>query len=381
MDPNGGRGHRTALLKSLLDRTSQPLLGDLGSDLNCNICHEPYLSGEFPELPLRLACKHIVGTGCILRWLNPSDQACHNSCPVCREKIFGRLLLTPKKRSKTSAPVPAVTSQTLAANETFSDDHQEDLQQIEVATPEDIIEMYFSAIEGSSTVVEESYADVASMFNAAELEFIECDRLRQKRLRTQRSHHLWLQFCEGVTREVENSNGEKTRSLAPVAFEVLRMQRLEVFLELKNAQSDIAQSVLRTFPRLHTELILRISSLRPIPGIDVAFHIDERQSLLGETNYSHCCTLRVIAHVRRQPRPSELGDSACPGEEVQPEKKRGDLTVIMNEFAGGSDSSQEATSGVESCLNKISAGPKSYTLPTMPEFLGITSGAEISRLN
>lgn len=45
------------------------------------------MTGETPELPVKLACGHIIGSGCIMSWLNPLSSQGNNSCPECRAAI------------------------------------------------------------------------------------------------------------------------------------------------------------------------------------------------------------------------------------------------------------------------------------------------------
>ncbi|MCJ1456956.1 hypothetical protein MMC28_007322 [Mycoblastus sanguinarius] len=77
-----------ALLLQILNMTRQPLLSELKGDLSCHICHERFLTGEAPEVPVKLPCGHICGIGCILKWLSPLSPTGNNSCPECRKPIF-----------------------------------------------------------------------------------------------------------------------------------------------------------------------------------------------------------------------------------------------------------------------------------------------------
>ena len=60
----------------------------LQNTAQCHICHEPFLSGSHPERPVVLRCGHILGEGCILKWIAPlSRSGGQNSCPMCRSII------------------------------------------------------------------------------------------------------------------------------------------------------------------------------------------------------------------------------------------------------------------------------------------------------
>lgn len=79
---------RMAILEDLLKKTSQPSFAELGHAVTCMICHEPYLSGDTPELPLKLSCGHVTGSHCLLRWMSPLSANGSNSCPLCRTPIL-----------------------------------------------------------------------------------------------------------------------------------------------------------------------------------------------------------------------------------------------------------------------------------------------------
>ena len=75
------------ILAELLNHTRQPMLSEV-KDGQCDVCHEPWLTGQYPELPIKIPCGHIVGAGCILRWLSPLTANTKNSCPTCRAPIL-----------------------------------------------------------------------------------------------------------------------------------------------------------------------------------------------------------------------------------------------------------------------------------------------------
>ena len=73
--------------------------GDLQNTAECHICNEPFLTGCEPERPVILRCGHIMGEGCILKWMSPlSGNGSQNSCPLCRKPL---LYSTPPTRQPT----------------------------------------------------------------------------------------------------------------------------------------------------------------------------------------------------------------------------------------------------------------------------------------
>ena len=67
-----------------------PSTNELGEDLACHICQEPFLiSGTSPEIPVELLCSHLCGLSCILRWLAPLSSKPRDTCPLRREPILG----------------------------------------------------------------------------------------------------------------------------------------------------------------------------------------------------------------------------------------------------------------------------------------------------
>ncbi|KAF6217989.1 hypothetical protein HO133_006401 [Letharia lupina] len=54
----------------------------------CDICLEPYMSGEDPEKPTKLPCQHVLGRKCIGKWILPRETRPNTTCPVCRSELF-----------------------------------------------------------------------------------------------------------------------------------------------------------------------------------------------------------------------------------------------------------------------------------------------------
>lgn len=57
----------------------------LPEDEFCSICLEYYSKPKTVDIerPVKLPCGHIIGNGCIRRWLDGG----HDTCPVCRHKL------------------------------------------------------------------------------------------------------------------------------------------------------------------------------------------------------------------------------------------------------------------------------------------------------
>lgn len=78
------------LLEGLLSNFTIPDVDSLKSENKCHVCHETFLTGTNPELPIKLQCGHICGSICIIRWLAPRRaRPVEKNCPICRRPIFG----------------------------------------------------------------------------------------------------------------------------------------------------------------------------------------------------------------------------------------------------------------------------------------------------
>ena len=83
--------HETTL-KQCLRAMTIPTWDELRDVTSCVICHEAFLTGDSPEVPVKLPCSHIVGAQCLMRWLSPlarNGNWMNNSCPMCRARILG----------------------------------------------------------------------------------------------------------------------------------------------------------------------------------------------------------------------------------------------------------------------------------------------------
>jgi len=170
-----------------------------------------------------------------------------------------------------------------------------------------------NVIRRPAAEVEESYAGAATMFDTAEAENAERERLRQERNLAERRRRLWLQFVEGVVREVEMASDQRSQQLAPVAREIIDLRGLETFLEVRRLDGESARRILRTFPRLHTELVLRLGSFRPIPNISIESYLRVEHNLGQNVDFANlhaaCWSIRLFERViQESPAEAELGD-------------------------------------------------------------------------
>lgn len=79
----------TSVLRDVLDKLVPLKPEELNDDdLTCNICQQPFMTTADPEMPLKLPCGHICGSGCILKWIDPLSQDAHNTCPICRKPVL-----------------------------------------------------------------------------------------------------------------------------------------------------------------------------------------------------------------------------------------------------------------------------------------------------
>ena len=86
------QSHTRTLLAMISSRFTVPTEEDMKHDFVCHICEEPYLSTDNPEMAIKLACGHVVGATCLLRWLTPLSEQRQNSCPFCRRPLLLKLV-------------------------------------------------------------------------------------------------------------------------------------------------------------------------------------------------------------------------------------------------------------------------------------------------
>lgn len=77
-----------ALRKRLLEKFTIPTRTELGDEASCSICHNSFLAGETPEIPVKIPCGHVFGMSCIVQWLSRIDGN-GDTCPICRRRVHG----------------------------------------------------------------------------------------------------------------------------------------------------------------------------------------------------------------------------------------------------------------------------------------------------
>ncbi len=340
-----------AILEELLDRTRQPTLSELKDNWRCHVCHDPWMTGETPELPIKLACGHIVGAGCMMRWLNPLTVQGNNSCSICRAPIL-RSWNKNGFRAATAHPVPipraavpsnndlTVTVEALrrAFQSAMGDfvhlnrtnAHEQLHTVVSRAAQIPAANITQNMIQRPTAVIEESYTGAAGMFETAEAENAERERLIRERIQAEARRHLWLQFCEGVVSEVEAASDERFGALARVAREIVNLRDIETFLEVRRFDGEPARRILRTFPSLHTKLVLRLGSLEPIPGINIQSYLRLEHNLGPAIDFNNlhaaCWCIRLCERVE-----GDVGDEVIDPITGVPMPQEEDNRVAVNQ--------------------------------------------------
>ncbi len=122
---------------------------------------------------------------------------------------------------------------------------------------------------------------VAAMFTAAEDEH---NGQRQQAATNERKRRMWIQFCEGIVRIIEESDDSIAFTNHDLGLTIINMKDLDDFMTERARESPTWRRILQTFPRLHTEMVLRFSDFRPLPSVN----IDNRmklESLLTSTTF------------------------------------------------------------------------------------------------
>ena len=100
--------HDRRVLERCLGSMTIPTIEEVefGNETSCLICHETFVAGDTPELPIKLHCNHIIGSQCLMQWLlsRPSSMNTRrrNSCPMCR----ARILREPRRENIQQTPTP-----------------------------------------------------------------------------------------------------------------------------------------------------------------------------------------------------------------------------------------------------------------------------------
>ena len=129
---------------------------------------------------------------------------------------------------------------------------------------------------------EEEDNGIATMFNAAEAEY---DHQRQQTLTNERKRLMWMQFCEGIVRSIEQSPNSTALTNHDLALTIINMKDLDEFMAERAIGSSTWQRILRTFPRLHTEMVTRFGDFSPLPSINIDNRI-ELERLLAHTRFN-----------------------------------------------------------------------------------------------
>lgn len=123
---------------------------------------------------------------------------------------------------------------------------------------------------------------VAAMFDAAEVEH---DQQHEQEATKKRKRYMWMQFCEGVVRTIEQSDDSTAFANHDIALSIIDMKDVDEFMAARAAESPTWQRVLRTFPRLHTEMVTRFDDFGPIPSVNIDHRMD-LERLLARTKFS-----------------------------------------------------------------------------------------------
>ena len=128
---------------------------------------------------------------------------------------------------------------------------------------------------------EEEIDGVAAMFDTAEIEH---DRRHQQAVTNERKRCMWMQFCEGVVRTIEQSTDSKALTDHNSALTIITMKDLDEFMAERAAETPTWRRILQTFPRLHTEMVTRFGDFRPLPSVNIDNRM-ELERLLASTQF------------------------------------------------------------------------------------------------
>ena len=128
---------------------------------------------------------------------------------------------------------------------------------------------------------EDTIDSVAAMFTAAEDEH---SRQRQEAATNERKRCMWIQFCEGIVRIIEESDDSTAFTNHDLALTIINMKDLDEFMTERARESPTWRRILQTFPRLHTEMVTRFSDFRPLPSVNIDNRM-ELERLLASTTF------------------------------------------------------------------------------------------------
>lgn len=315
------------LLNEFLAKTRRLVSSELRNDMICTICSEPFLRGDNPEVPVMLDCSHTFGMNCILKWLSPVSRNGNNSCPNCRKPIFNDwdkmdfpaphpIVPARRRRTRVSTQTPAVTSAEvrylqLAAQRSYAATTNAS-RTLETATynetawsaPGSIRRLAWGGVipqTMTQTDWEEPMADwrqrlhsrgpqrrmgprtSSQVFRDLDREHLERIAIDYAQRQEARTCHVWIQFSEGVVCTIEQSTDSTAFANHTIALSIINMKDLDVFSAERAAESLTWQRILRTFPRLHTEMVMRLDEFRPAPFVSIDSHM-ELERLLASTD-------------------------------------------------------------------------------------------------
>lgn len=144
---------------------------------------------------------------------------------------------------------------------------------------------------------------VAAMFNAAETEH---DQQRQQAATNERKRHMWMQFREGVVRTIEQSADGAALANHDLALTIISMRDLDDFIAERATESPTWRRTLRTFPRLHTEMVTRFDDFRPLPSVTIGDRI-ELERLLAGTSFDREALHKAGGYTRLSERLARTG--------------------------------------------------------------------------
>ena len=280
--------------------------------MTCPVCQEPYLSGETPEVPVRLRCGHTIGQGCILKWVNPLEiTESTNTCPICRTPVVNPMI-TPESMSAIRSMVPevgfgevylpqdepsanaenAVSQEALIGN--FADNefdalHGDELDAMLIGlipemniTPDEsgANEAEASPSVSPLTITENHASDDEehgtgaigvnpNTDTAINVQPVINDRVIDQRL-------FWLQFCEGIIRVAERA--DKPFMTAILAQDIILLHSVEDYKRYRESRPADARLIEEHFPSMQAEFDQKVGTSVSLHGIDISSLIEQEQN-------------------------------------------------------------------------------------------------------
>ena len=160
-------------------------------------------------------------------------------------------------------------------------------------------------VEATRPSEDEEYTDgVTAEFNNAEHD------LRQQRETTrERKRYMWMQFCEGVVRTIEQSDDSTAVTNHDLALTIINMKKLDDFMAERADESPTWRRILQIFPNLHTEMVTRFHDFRSLPSVNID-HCMELERLLASARFDRATLHRSRWHFRLSERLATAARSA-----------------------------------------------------------------------